>query len=239
MENITRENLYKQFFDTTVGRFYTEEQSFKLLRLFALESGLKEGSDEYNTVVNTIKAIDKANIKSLIESKNFDLLCIINAPSAEMRLAASALAQCYKSRAENEVSSYASDLEWRVSVYRNINSNEAKLEAAYIEYASGNTSEAIEAFKSLLGSGSLTALSHLAIISYDIGKYADAYRYFSMIHKIYTGELHMPSVKWVEELKNYSALFLTQETISKLDDEIKSEKPFLSRASNRIGGFTR
>ncbi len=240
MENITRENLYKQFFDTTVGRFYTEEQSLKLLRLFALESGLKEGSEEYNTVINTVKAIENANIRNQIESNNFDLLCSFSAPSIDVRLASSALSQCYKSRAKSEAPVYSSNVNWRINVYKNAStSNEAKLESAYIEYVNGNTAEATEIFKSLLGIGSLTALSHLAIISYDASKYSDAYRYLSMILKVYTSELHMTGVSWVEELRNYVALFLSEDTIAKLDDEIKAEKPFLSRTNSRIGGFTR
>ena len=240
MENITRENLYKQFFDTTVGRFYTEEQSLKLLRLFALECGLKEGSEDYNTVMKTVKAIGSANIRNHIESNNFDLLCSFNAPSIDARLASNALAQCYKSRMQNGAPIFANEISWRLSVYRDTSSKEAKLEAAYIEYANGNTSEAVEVFKSLLSSGSLTALSHLAIISYDTSNYSDAYRYLSMILKVYTSELHLSSgAKWVEELRNYVALFLNDEAISKLDDEVKGEKPFLSRSNSRIGGFTR
>lgn len=237
MENITRETLYRQFFDATVGRFYTEEQSLKLLHLFASECGLKKGEEEYNTVMNTVKFILGLNINDIISSTNLGLLTSFNAPNKDVRTAAKALAEVFKSRAKNESPVYANDVSWRISIFKSLSSDSAKLEAAYIKYVNDDIQEAVDLFKDLLKSGSMTALSHLAIISYETSKYSDAYRYLSMVLKVYTKELYMPSVQWVEELRNYVALFLTEDTVSKIDEEVGNEKPFLSRTNTRIGGF--
>ena len=102
MKNIKRETLYKQFFDTTVGRFYTEEQSLKLLHLFASEHGLKNTDEEYKTIMNTVKAIQRANINNIIDSSNFGLLTSFNSPHDDISIAAKALVEAYKSRVKNE-----------------------------------------------------------------------------------------------------------------------------------------
>lgn len=237
MKNIKRETLYKQFFDTTVGRFYTEEQSLKLLHLFASEHGLKNTDEEYKTIMNTVKAIQRANINNIIDSSNFGLLTSFNSPNDDISIAAKALVEAYKSRVKNEAPVYPNDVSWRISVFKNLNSDGAKLEAAYIKYVNGDIAEAVDLFKELLKSGSMTALSHLSIISFETNKYSDAYRYLSLVLKVYSKELYMPTVNWVDELRNYVALFLTEDTVSKIDEEIRNEKPFLTRTNTRIGGF--
>ncbi|MBQ8839773.1 MAG: hypothetical protein IJ004_00395 [Clostridia bacterium] len=243
MENITRENLYRSFFDATIGRFYSEEQSLKLLRLFALEAGIVEGSEEYNSIVNTIKAINKANIRNFIECNNFGLLCEFASPFSDARLAASALSKCYRERRDRGQDAYSSPVEWRINVYKNATSRQNKLEIAYIEYTNGQLDKALEGLKGLASSGDIEALSHLAIICYDEGRYEDAYLYLSQLNKVFVEELYLTEgCEWSKGLRSYVSLLVSEEAAERLDEQVRNEKPFLTRRGSNgmsVGGFVR
>ena len=80
----TNYELYKNYYTTTVGRFYTKKQRRRLLQLFAAGYGIDPKSKEFEQISQTVDAIDSLEIRDSTESKNYRLLCHISQDDGQM-----------------------------------------------------------------------------------------------------------------------------------------------------------
>ena len=233
--------IYRNYYKTIVGRFYTQEQRLRLLRLFALASGLKENSVEYNAVFRRVDVLEKQNISNYVESKNYSMVSSIFLDDAEMQAALNALVSAYKNTSErSDDSSYDSKVSWIIALRRSTPENTAmRMELALFEYSCGNIDAAVNELKQLVNSGFLSAMELLACIHEDRNEQEEAFYYYSLIRKVYTQELRMsPPLATNERID----VFRDEISVQKADEitrEIESSPCFFERntASNKTIGF--
>ncbi|MBQ7907047.1 MAG: hypothetical protein IJ309_03630 [Clostridia bacterium] len=240
----TNYELYRKYFSTTTGRFYTEEESYKLLNLFARGEGIKEGTEAFDRVHKTVLMVEDERIDNLTSSKNYALLTSMLGLDEEQITAADALNSCFEAIKRENKPLFTDSVEWRVSVFgRAPQTMESKLETAYINYSAGRTAEAIEGFSKLVEIGSIDALEHLSVIHYDRGELEQAYFYSSLLKKILTEELELELSPWFEKDREECCKYISEDKIKEIDEKVKREKSFMKRngisPKNVISGFTR
>ena len=190
--NQNNQCVYNNFYKTTIGRFYTTEQRLKLLRLFALSSGIKENSAAYNAIFRRVDVIDKQNIINYTESKNYSMVSSIFLDDVEMHSALNALVSAHKCISESDDSAYDNKVNWIIALRRSTPENTAmRMELALFEYSCGNIDAAVYEFKQLVNRGVLLAMELLACIHEDRKESEEAFYYYSLIKKVYTQELKM------------------------------------------------
>ena len=198
----TNYELYKNYYTTTVGRFYTKKQRRRLLQLFAAGYGIDPKSKEFEQIYQTVDAIDSLEIRDSTESKNYRLLCHISQDDGQMDVAASALSACFDERLRNSKAPYASPIAWRSELYTAMpKTKEIRLEIAYIEYACEKLDAAISGLKALADEGCIPAIEHLAYILLEEQCDRDAFFYISLLQEIYTNYFELDFPLWLEENK--------------------------------------
>ena len=194
-KNMNQNNqcVYNNFYKTTVGRFYTPEQRLRLLRLFALASGVKENSVAYNAIFRRVDVLEKQNITNYTESKNYSMVSSIFLDDAEMHSALNALVSAHKCISESSDDSlYDNNVNWIITLRRSPPENTAlRMELALFEYACENVDVTINELKQLVNRGVLFAIELLACIHEDNKELEEAFYYYSLIKKVYTQELKM------------------------------------------------
>lgn len=191
--NQNNQCVYNNFYKTTVGRFYTPEQRLRLLRLFALASGIKENSVAYNAIFRRVDVLEKQNITNYTESKNYSMVSSIFLDDAEMHSVLNALVSAHKCISESSDDSlYDNKVNWIIALRRSPPENTAlRMELALFEYACENVAAAVNELKQLVNRGLLSAMELLACIHEDNKELEEAFYYYSLIKKVYTQELKM------------------------------------------------
>ncbi len=238
MKNIHYE-LYTRYYGATVGRFYTEKERMKLLSLFARGFAISPESEEFKTVVETVKTIDSQGIKDYSDSKNYHLICSILNSEDELFSASTALAVCYEARTTQNAPVYSGAIEWRASVCKSlIESEENLLESAYIKYCCGLEREAVEIFSDLALDGDVLALEHLTLITYDLKMYEDALFNLLLLEKTINEELCLEAGSWILTLKATLAEALSPEVARKIATRVKKNARLVSENRAKIGFVT-
>lgn len=240
----TNYELYRKYFITTIGRFYSEDESARLLALFARSEGIKENSPRLEKIYETVCMVEDEKIDNLTSSKNYALLTGMLGTDEEQVQAASALCDCFETMKRENKKMFSDSVEWRVSVFgQSPQTMESRLETAYINYSKGRIAEAKSILSKLVESGSIDALEHLGTICYDEKDYEGAYFNYSLLNRILTDELELELSPWFEAEREDSASYLTKEKTEEIDERVKKEKSFMKRngicPKNVISGFTR
>lgn len=240
----TNYELYRKYFSTTVGRFYTDKEGYRLLALFARSAGIKEGTEAFRRVYETVLMVEEEKINNLTSSKNYALLTSMLGLDEEQITAASALNDCFEALRKEDKPLFTDSVEWRVSVFgKSPQTMESRLERAYIDFGAGRENEAVDGFTKLVEIGSIEALEHLATNHFDKKEYENAYFFSSLLKKILTEELELELSPWFEREREESHKMLTDDKIKELDERVKREKSFMKRngisPKNVISGFTR
>lgn len=191
--NQNNQSVYNNYYRTTVGRFYTKEQKLRLLRLFTLASGIEENSSEYNTIFRRVDLLDKQNITSYTESKNYSMVSSIFVEDEDMNSAVNALVSAHKAMSgESNNSTFDSKVDWIIALRKAPPEyTSMRMELALFEYSCENVTAAINELKQLVNAGILSALELLACIHGDNGELEEAFYYYSLIKKIYIQELRI------------------------------------------------
>lgn len=231
--NLNNQCIYNSFYRTTVGRFYTDEQRARLLRLFTLASGVKESSDTYKAILRRVDVLDKQNITNYTESKNYSMVSGIFLDDAEMQLAVNALVEAYKCIADSDdKSKYKSMVDWIIDLRKSPPENIAlRMELALYEYSCGNTDAAIKELKQLVNRGVLSAMEMLACIHEDNKELEEAFYYYSLIKKVYTQELKMVTHLATTEKINFFRSGIPLQKATKIAKDVELSPSFVVHAS--------
>lgn len=194
--------LYKNYYNTVLGRFYNKKQRRRLLNLFAAGCGLDPKSEEYRSVFQTADRLEEQEIHDAMDCKNFKLICRISGEDPMMILAVSALSACYDEYAYTQKKVYLGPVEWRSAVYTaSPKTRENRLEIAYIEYANGKLESAVEGFRSLANEGNIAVIEHLCYILSEEMRSKEAAYYTALLQEIYTQYLKLEVPQWLEGYK--------------------------------------
>ncbi len=237
--------VYDNYYKTTVGRFYTKEQSSRLLRLFALASGFKENSAEYSAIIRRVEVIGKQNIASYAESKNYSIVTGIFVDDSEMISAVNALVSSHKAIFDikekitldnNGKTAYENKVSWIIALRRSPPENtDMKMELALFEYSDGNVDAAVAELKQLVNQGVLSAMELLACIHEDRSEIEEAFYYYSLIKKVYAEELKMPSSLATSERIESLGNKLSAEKADEITKKVEKAPSFFERSKNPIG----
>ncbi len=238
--NQNNQCVYNNFYKATVGRFYTPEQRLRLLRLFALASGIKENSVAYNAIFRRVDVLEKQNITNYTDSKNYSMVSSIFLDDAEMHSALNALVSAHKSISESDDSTYDNKVNWIIALRRSTPENTAmRMELALFEYSGENIDAAIIELKQLVNRGVLSAMELLACIHEDRKESEEAFYYYSLIRKVYTQELKMsPPLSTNERIDVFRGGISLQKA-DEITREIESSPCFFEHntSNNKTIGF--
>ncbi len=174
-----------------MGKFFSDEQCRKILRILILTSGIEEGSKEYASIVSAVRTLDDENITNYNESKNYSIMNGIYSDDSEKKQAINALVATYKYVSEGRSEVYDDMISWIVALRRATSDQiDTKMELALFEYSRGNVDEATTELKKLANDGALYAIELLACIRLEAEDAEGAAYYYAVMKKIYETELH-------------------------------------------------
>lgn len=213
-------DLFLEYFNATIGRYYSAEQRQRLLTLLLGSNGIYRGSEEYRSIANAIAEVDSQNINGITESKNYKLLCDILDSDEDLRFAAAALVDVYSRMNVDGERHNMRYLDWIILLRRaNPKTDEICMEIAYFEYASGNVEKAVKELGELVNGGSIIALHHLAFIYLESHRYKETYYYFSLIKGIFTKQLMIPVEDYVERSIVFARANVPVADLEKIDSD--------------------
>ena len=192
--------LFLEYFDATIGRYYSSEQRQRLLTLLLGSKGIYRGQDENISITEAVAEVESQDINSITDSKNYKLICDILDSEEDVCLAAAALVDVYSRMNDDRDRHHGMRyLDWIISLKKaNPKTDEICTEIAYFEYANGNIKKAIKELGELVNGGSIVAVHHLAYIFLEDSGYKEAYYYFSLIKGIYIKQLELTVDEYVE-----------------------------------------
>ena len=223
-------DLYEKYYRMTVGKFFTKEQSRRLLTLLAAGRGVELSAEEYMGILHAVDTVEANDVTGFVESKNFQLLCDILEEDAEVSTAATALVAVYEELAASRAPHYADPVEWMIALRTATpRTTEVRLELAYLEYARGNTDAAIHELQELVDSRCFAAVEHLAFLCLgERGYAAEAYHYLLLLEKIYTKELGLAGAAWLSSRLACARAGLSGEKAEAIRRSIEKMPPFLT-----------
>ena len=234
--------LYAKYFSVIVERFYSVKEKRKLLGLLAASYGVSEGSPEYTQVLDTIESIERIGIENLIDCMNFLLVADSLPGKKEIIKAVKAAKTCFENYEKLRLPTYSDVIEWRTAVYQNLRTDsQAKLDAAYIEYARGLVDKSIQRFEELVDEIShLPSVEHLAIIQRKLANHKEALFWFLVLDEVMNSVLKIDSSDFTLSCIAEEKSFLEAEEITEIEERAhkKVRRAFGSDESTRCNiGF--
>ena len=169
---IKTNEIYEKYYSAVAGRFYTAGEKRRLLALFAGGFGIEEGSYEFAELLRPTEAVERLAVETLVDCNNF-LLIADSIPGRREIVKAVRAQKTYLEKAKNSGAPvYYNLLDWRTNVFKGRNDDlDAKLEAAYIDYARGAVDSAVRYFEDVAEkSAHLLSVEHLALIYRERGE---------------------------------------------------------------------
>lgn len=212
--------LYAKYFSAVVERFYSVGEKRKLLGLFAASYGIAEGSPEFTQVCEVIESIDKMGIDNLTDCMNFLLVADSLPGKMELVKAVKAARACFENHRESKLATYADVIGWRTAVYQNLHTDSnAKLDAAYIEYARGLVDKSLERFEQLVDEEAhLPAAEHLFVIHRKLANHDKALLWLLVTEEVLTTVLRMDCSKFLTEAIKEERAALSEREIADITE---------------------
>ena len=236
----TRE-VFEKFYAITATRFYSAKEQDKLIALIASSYGVHDNTDEFKSIADTVASVRYIGVEDLTECKNFLLITDSLPGKKELIKAVRAKKNYLERMARTGVVAYANAIDWRTSVYRDQSvSPEAKLEVAYIEYARGNSENAVKIFEKAADDDSnLLALEHAGVIHFQLGNIKDALYRFSTLESVLHGTLGIDCPSGISEFMREAENKLSDAEVKacreRADKRVLVSFRFNSTTKNAIG----
>ena len=238
---IETNEIYERYYAAVAGRFYTAGEKRRLLSLFARGLGIAEGSGELLELQRTLEQTDRLAIESLVDCNNFLLIADSIPGRREVVKAVRAQKGYFEKARSAGAPVYYSLLEWRTQTFSLRNeSPEAKLEAAYIDYARGSVDTAIRYFEDVAErTASLLAVEHLAIIYLERQDMDLALEKLLILNRVMETVIGMDSGEYVRRLIAEARAQIGEEeyvlAAKRADDAIRRSFSYGAVARNAIG----
>ena len=212
--------LYAKYFSAVVERFYSVGEKRKLLGLFAASYGIAEGSPEFAQVSEIIESIDRMGIENLTDCMNFLLVADSLPGKRELVKAVKAAKLCFENHKKNKQPTYVDVIEWRTTVYQNLHTDSnAKLDAAYIEYARGLVDKSAERFEQLVDEEShLCSAENLFVIHRKLANHDKALLWLLVTEEVLTSVLKMDCSEFITDAIVEEKAALTEREIADVTD---------------------
>ena len=206
MNNAMAKIVFGQFFNLTLGRFYTSSEKEKIAELIAWING---AGDEYEQVLMTVRELEREDMSTFADIQNLLLYASISDKCAPLTYCSlSVLSEMHL--AKSLPTPYSSKMQW----YRASSLRENALDKAMIAYVRGDYVKAIESFKTLIAREDLPVLEYITVSAYKLKDYGMLFEYAVRAQQI--DEHTRFDIPWLEDLEKMAESHLSTEEAEKI-----------------------
>lgn len=208
--------VYRKYFSTTWGRFYSAEHRARLLELFAATQGALTADGVPHEIKHAVERIEAYHPSGLIECRNLILISTVHEEDEEMMTALCVLRDYMESCRNDRERVFVTARDWHLAVYDE--RHPLLREQAFLAYGEGDCQRAA----ALLEKQEETpdTIECLAVLYAHLGDTEKAYYCVGRLLHLFRERLHLAPPVWVTAEADRLSALLAPEAKEALDRRI-------------------